>query len=121
MHGPVDGEVSRSSRIPPSIAATLARGVPTSTSDRSSERCLYQVDVPLRYWFPPALWMAVIVVLSSDAGSAEHTAHWLVPILRLLTPGATPTQLDTLHGLVRKTGTSPNTHCSRRSGIAPSE
>src|SRR4030095_9427527 len=27
MHGPVDGEVSRSSRIPPSIAATLARPV----------------------------------------------------------------------------------------------
>src|SRR5213593_3581795 len=27
MHGPVDGEVSRSSRIPPSIAATVARRV----------------------------------------------------------------------------------------------
>ena len=65
---------------------------------------MYHVSVPLRYWLPPALWMAVIMVLSSDAGSAEHTAHWLVPILRLLAAGATPTQLDALHGLVRKSG-----------------
>ena len=48
--------------------------------------------------------MAVIVVLSSDAGSTEHTAHWIVPLLRLLAPHATPTQLDALHGLVRKAG-----------------
>jgi VanZ family protein len=48
--------------------------------------------------------MALIVALSSDVGSAEHTAHWLVPILRLLAPGATPTQLHALHGLVRKGG-----------------
>jgi VanZ family protein len=48
--------------------------------------------------------MAVIIVLSSDAGSAEHTEHWVVPLLRLLTPWATPSQLDALHGLVRKAG-----------------
>jgi len=48
--------------------------------------------------------MAVIVVLSSDVGSAEHTEHWLVPLLRLLAPGATPTQLEALHGLARKAG-----------------
>ncbi len=65
---------------------------------------MYHGGVPLRYWLPPALWMAVIVVLSSDVGSAEHTAHWLVPILRLLAPGATPSQLYALHGLVRKAG-----------------
>jgi len=48
--------------------------------------------------------MAVIMVLSSDVGSAEHTGRWLVPLLRLLAPSATPTQLDALHGLVRKAG-----------------
>ncbi len=48
--------------------------------------------------------MAVILVLSSDAGSAEHTERWVVPLLRLLTPWATPSQLDALHGLVRKAG-----------------
>src|SRR5262245_66586425 len=79
MHGPVDGEVSRSSRILPSIAATLARGVTTSIRDRWSERCLYHGGVPLGYWLPPVLWMAVIAVLLSDAGSADHTAHWHVP------------------------------------------
>jgi len=60
--------------------------------------------MPLKYWLPPALWMAVIMVLSSDVGSAEHTGRWLVPLLRLLAPSATPTQLDALHGLVRKAG-----------------
>jgi len=48
--------------------------------------------------------MAVIITLSSDVGSAEHTEHWVVPLLRLLTPSATPSQLDALHGLVRKAG-----------------
>ena len=65
---------------------------------------MYHGGVPLRYWLPPALWMAVIVMLSSDVGSAEQTEHWIVPILRLLAPGATPTQLHALHGLVRKAG-----------------
>src|SRR5439155_10907852 len=104
MHGPVDGEVSRSSRIRPSIAATLARRAPTSRSDRCGSRCLYHGGVPLAYWLPPALWMAAIMVFSSDVGSAQHTAHWLVPLLRLMAPSATPSQLAALHGLVRKAG-----------------
>lgn len=58
----------------------------------------------LKYWLPPALWMAVIVVMSSDVGSAEHTEHWLVPLFRLAAPWATPTQLDALHWLARKAG-----------------
>ena len=65
---------------------------------------MYHGGVPLGYWLPPALWMAVIAVLSSDAGSAEHTAHWIVPLLRLLAPHAMPTQLDALHGIIRKAG-----------------
>jgi len=48
--------------------------------------------------------MAVILWFSSDVGSAEHTGHWLLPLLKALAPWATPAQLDTLHGLVRKGG-----------------
>ena len=60
--------------------------------------------MPLKYWLPPVIWMALIITLSSDVGSAEHTEHWLVPLLRLLGPWATPTQIDAVHGLVRKGG-----------------
>ena len=56
------------------------------------------------YWLPPALWMLAIMTASSDVGSAEHTQHWLVPLLRLLAPWATPSQLNALHVLVRKVG-----------------
>lgn len=60
--------------------------------------------MPRAYWLPPALWMAVIVVASTDVGSAEHTEHWLVPLIRLAAPWATPSQLTALHGLARKAG-----------------
>jgi VanZ family protein len=56
----------------------------------------------LKYWLPPLLWMAVIVGFSTDAASASHTEHWLLPILRGLAPWATPAQLEALHWLVRK-------------------
>jgi len=60
--------------------------------------------VPLKYWAPPAVWMAVILTLSSDVGSAEHTANWLLPLFRALAPSATPGQLTAVHSLVRKAG-----------------
>jgi VanZ family protein len=65
---------------------------------------LYHGGVPLKYWLPPAVWMAVIITLSSDVGSAEHTGDWLLPSLRMLAPWATASQLDALHGLLRKAG-----------------
>jgi VanZ family protein len=46
--------------------------------------------------------MAVIMGFSSDVGSATHTGHWLFPIFSALLPGATPAQLEAMHGLVRK-------------------
>ena len=58
----------------------------------------------LAYWLPPVLWMTVIMSFSSDMGSAEHTGHWLLPILQALAPWATPAQIDVLHGLARKGG-----------------
>jgi VanZ family protein len=53
-------------------------------------------------WLPPVVWMAVIFLLSTDAGSAEHTGRWLAPLLRDLLPAASPTQIEALHGLIRK-------------------
>ena len=44
------------------------------------------------------------MTLSSDVGSAEHTEHWLVPLLRFLASWATPAQIAAMHGLVRKGG-----------------
>lgn len=67
----------------------------------------------LTYWLPPVLWMAVIITLSSDIGSARHTEHWLVPLLRLLVPWTTPAQIDAMHGLARKTG-----HLAEYAGLA---
>jgi len=65
---------------------------------------LYHDGVSPAYWLPPALWMLAILSASSDVGSAEHTQHWLVPLLHLIAPWATPSQLDALHLLVRKAG-----------------
>jgi VanZ family protein len=56
----------------------------------------------LAHWLPPVVWMAVIMGLSSDTGSAEHTGRWLLPSLRWLLPWATPGQLEAVHGLARK-------------------
>lgn len=65
---------------------------------------MYHCGVSVKHWLPPVLWMALILILSSDVGSAEHTEHWLVPLLRLAASWATPTQIEALHGLVRKGG-----------------
>src|SRR5947207_6074206 len=56
------------------------------------------------FWVPPVLWMALILWVSSDTGSAVHTGRWLLPILRALAPWATPAQLNTIHALIRKGG-----------------
>jgi VanZ family protein len=54
------------------------------------------------HWLPPVLWMGVIFWLSTDTASAEHTGQLLLPVLRWLLPWATPGQLATIHGLLRK-------------------
>ncbi|MGH7311652.1 MAG: VanZ family protein [Candidatus Rokuibacteriota bacterium] len=54
------------------------------------------------HWLPPLAWMAVIVLLSTEVGSAEYTSRMLLPLLRWALPWATPLQLDALHGLARK-------------------
>ncbi|HEY7364816.1 MAG TPA: VanZ family protein [Methylomirabilota bacterium] len=54
------------------------------------------------HWLPPLAWMGVILLLSTEAGSAERTSRLLLPLFRWLLPSATTLQLDALHGLVRK-------------------
>ena len=46
--------------------------------------------------------MAIIVGLSTDAGSSKHTESWLLPLFRTLAPWATPAQLEALHWLTRR-------------------
>jgi VanZ family protein len=53
-------------------------------------------------WIPPLAWMGVISLLSSDAGSAEHTGALLRPLLEALWPTADPAQVQAVHGLIRK-------------------
>jgi len=65
---------------------------------------LYHGGVSIKHWLPPVLWMTLILIVSSDVGSAEHTEPWLVPLLRFLASWATPTQIEAMHGLVRKGG-----------------
>ena len=64
-----------------------------------------------RWLSPPALlawllvivWLAVIVVFSSDAFSASSTASLLRPFLRWLLPDWTPAAIASLHFGIRKT------------------
>lgn len=53
-------------------------------------------------WVPPVLWMAAVLALSTDAGSAQQTSRVLRPILERLLPGASPLQVEAAHRLVRK-------------------
>jgi VanZ family protein len=57
-----------------------------------------------RYWLPPLVWMALIWELSTDVGSADHTAGLFIWIMSRLFPWATPAQIDLAHGLMRKLG-----------------
>jgi VanZ family protein len=53
-------------------------------------------------WVAPVAWMALILWLGSDGGSAEHTGRLILPALRFLFPSASPLQLEALHAAVRK-------------------
>ena len=53
-------------------------------------------------WLLPVAWMGLILVLSTDAGSAERTGGLLIPLLYWALPWITPSQVDAFHLLVRK-------------------
>src|SRR5439155_1211477 len=48
------------------------------------------------------VWMAAILALSTDAGSAEHTGSFVLPALRFIWPTATLPLLESIHAVVRK-------------------
>jgi len=54
------------------------------------------------YWLAPVVWMAFILWLASDSGSSQHTGSMVVPILHFLFPAASPLQVETMHGTIRK-------------------
>ena len=58
----------------------------------------------LRRWGPPAVWMAVIGLCSTDAFGAEETSRLIGPLLRWLFPAAPPDTIALLHGALRKLG-----------------
>jgi VanZ family protein len=57
----------------------------------------------LRVWLPPAIWLAVITVESTNLGSSEHTSRILYPIFHFLF-GMDPARFAVWHVLLRKTG-----------------
>ena len=59
-------------------------------------------DTRLRAWLAVVAWAALISLFSTTWFSGEHTSGVLLPILRVLLPGATPDQLLELHTLIRK-------------------
>src|SRR3989442_637094 len=54
------------------------------------------------HWLPPVLWMGVIMLLSTDTGSAAHTGELLLPLLHWFLPWASPGDLAAIRGLVRR-------------------
>src|SRR5437762_2236404 len=57
----------------------------------------------LRVWLPSAIWLAVIVVESSNFGSAEHTGRILYPIFHFLFE-MDRARFAAWHAFLRKTG-----------------
>ncbi len=49
------------------------------------------------------VWLHVIFFASTDLGSSEHTAAFLVPLLRWFKPDISSSAIETAHFLVRKT------------------
>jgi VanZ family protein len=57
----------------------------------------------LRAWLLVIVWLAMIMLFSSDAFSAASTASLLRPFLRWLLPDWTPAAIADLHYAIRKT------------------
>lgn len=53
---------------------------------------------------PVFLWMGVIFVMSTDAGSAAHTSVIIEPIVLWLKPNASHEEFEFVHFIIRKLG-----------------
>lgn len=58
----------------------------------------------MRHVLPPLAWFGLILVLSTDLGSAANTAGLLAGLVHLVTPDLAPETLAVLHALLRKAG-----------------
>jgi VanZ family protein len=56
----------------------------------------------LKYWLPLLIWLAVMLLASTNLMSAEHTSRIIVPILRWLKPDISPGAIASIHNIVRK-------------------
>ena len=55
-------------------------------------------------WLPPAIWMVIILWMSSDQFSSAHTGSALGAFLAWAAPWLTPAEVNLFHGLGRKLG-----------------
>ena len=55
-----------------------------------------------KYWIDVILWMAFIFVLSTDIFSSEHTARFIVPLIRFFAPSLGWPKVMKIHWLIRK-------------------
>jgi VanZ family protein len=55
-------------------------------------------------WVPALSWAILISIASTDAFSATHTSHIILPALHWLFPMASPEALERAHFFIRKTG-----------------
>jgi VanZ family protein len=56
----------------------------------------------LKYWLPLLIWLAVMLLGSTDLMSAEHTSRMIVPFLRWLKPDISPGTVASIHTIIRK-------------------
>jgi VanZ family protein len=54
-------------------------------------------------WLPPAIWLAVITVESTNLGSSDHTSRILYPVFHFLFD-MNPARFAIWHAVLRKTG-----------------
>ena len=59
---------------------------------------------PLKYWLPVVLWMGLIFIMSTSAGSATHTGRILAYLMGFLWPQAPQPTVELIQFLIRKAG-----------------
>lgn len=55
-----------------------------------------------KYWVPVIAWVLLILVMSGDLMSAEHTSRFFVPFLRWIAPGISAESIASLQFALRK-------------------
>jgi VanZ family protein len=55
-----------------------------------------------RYWLPVMLWVGLISWMSTETFAASNTSRIIEPILRFLMPHISETEVQVIHGAIRK-------------------